>query len=192
MGRERVEFSVRHIQRAMAASALVLAAGLTGCSGPTAGTAGGGDGHTVTNKSASDVLKQFTGSVQDTLSTVGGTWSYRDNSAWKANQASDFTAHDCGNLQKTWQYSVTLSGPGDPDPGKAIQKVSDHWKSLGYDVGAAGGWAATPSALVPEQRDISSVTKDGVKLTYEAGTLSSTFSGESACSTSPTMVATGS
>ncbi|MBW4094268.1 MAG: hypothetical protein HIU81_02085 [Acidobacteria bacterium] len=173
-----------------AKAALVLtvlgALSVTGCSASAPRTA---DGNVVTSKTATEVRNSFTSAVQDTINTAGGSWTYRDKSAFKPDQASDFLAVGCGQAEKTWLFNINLMGPAVPDPVQAIKKVSDHWKANGVEVGAVGGWDATPAAGVDAQKEISGITKDGVKLTYHAGTAASSLAGTSVCSTDSSMAA---
>ena len=164
---------------------------MTGCSATAAGGPPGSndDGKVVVNQPAKDVLKQFTDSVSDTLSEAGGAWTYRSQKPWDAALASDFSAHDCGQVQRAWQYSVTLLGPAVKDADAAVKKMAEHWKSLGAQVGGEGGWDAIPTAGVAAQKEISAVTRDGIKFTYDAGTDKSRLSSESVCSTNPDMAA---
>ncbi|HEV7167545.1 MAG TPA: hypothetical protein VGN49_06200 [Micrococcaceae bacterium] len=188
---------MRKTHLSVTACALVLgaglASGLTGCSATAApGAPGSQDGKVVVNKPATDVLKQFTGSVSDTLSHAGGAWTYRSQKPWDAGNAADFSAHDCGQVQRAWQYSVSLVGPAVKDADAAVKKMAEHWKSQGAQVGGEGGWDAIPSSGVAAQKEISAVTRDGIKFTYDAGTDKSRLASESVCSTNPDMTAAGS
>ena len=78
------------------------------------------------------------------------------------------------------------------DADAAVKKMAEHWQSQGAKVGTEGGWDATPSAGVTARKEISAVTEDGLKFTYDAGTDKGQLAGESVCSTNPDMKAAGS
>ena len=91
------------------------------------------DGRTSAS-SREELLSQVLHLSQLTVDAAGGgVWTWEDGTAWQGpSDRAGFIGASCGD--ESYQYTVHILGPAEPDPGAAAARVAEVWQRQGWRV----------------------------------------------------------